>query len=113
MEITIITAILNESNLGSLCALCGIDFSVTRLGNFWKFLDKKFLSKVAQIFVYFLGNLENHHVLIQTAVAKLRATFEIIGQLFIPTSGHRLQCDNIWQNYNNYFLPNKLQKMPK
>ena len=113
MEITIITAILNEFNLGSLCALCGIDFSVTRLGNFWKFSGTNFRSKVAKMFGNILGNLENQNFLIQTAVAKLRATFEIIGQLFIPTSGHILQCDNIWQNYNNYFLPNKLQKMPK
>ena len=64
------------------------DYSVTRLGNFWKFLDKKFLSKVAQIFVYFLGNLENHHVLIQTAVANFWPTFESILAAFISTSGH-------------------------
>ena len=40
------------------------------------------------MFGNFFGNLENHHVLIQTAVVNFWATSEKIGQLFIPTSGH-------------------------
>ena len=40
---------------------------MTRLGNFWKFLAASFLANIAQMFGDFLGNLENHNILSQTA----------------------------------------------
>ena len=43
--------------------------SVTRLGDFWKFLVTKFLAKVAQIIGNFLGNFEKPHSYVKTAVA--------------------------------------------
>ena len=42
------------------------DTSVTRLDNFWNFLATNFVKKVAQMFVDFLDNCENHCFLSQT-----------------------------------------------
>ena len=43
--------------------------SVTRMGDFWKFLVKKFLPKVAQIISNFLGYFGQPHSYVKTDVA--------------------------------------------
>ena len=63
--------------------------SVTRLGDFWKLLGTNFLSKVAQMFVDFLGSLEDHNFISQTGVWLIFGQLlKKIGQLIISTSGH-------------------------
>ena len=61
--------------------------SVTRLGDFWKFLVAIF-KKVAQIISNFLGYFEKPHSYVKTAVATSWVILETIGLLFKPTSGH-------------------------
>ena len=49
--------------------------SVTRLGDFWKFLATNLLSIVFQIFRDFLGCIEKHHFSVKLAVATFRGNF--------------------------------------
>ena len=44
------------------CQIVVIPSSVTRLGDFWKFLVSNFTAKVAQLFRYFLSYFEEGHV---------------------------------------------------
>ena len=62
--------------------------SVTRLGDFWKLVATKSLTKVAQIIGNFLGYFEKTHSYVKTAVATFWATFGIIWATFFPTSVH-------------------------
>ena len=64
--------------------------SVTRLVNFLKSLATHLLTKVAEIFDYFLGYFEKHHVLSKAAVATFRKNW----LLFIMTYGHTDIGDN-------------------
>ena len=59
----------------------------------WAILNgfgENFLTKEAQIFCYFLGNLgwKSHHVFCKTPVATFRANIWKFGLLFIQTSDH-------------------------
>ena len=49
--------------------------SVTRLGDFWKFLATKFLAIEAQMIVNFLGYYGKPHAYVKTALASFWATF--------------------------------------
>ena len=62
--------------------------SVTRLGNFFKLLARKFLAKEAQMIVNFLDYFEKTHSWVKTALSTFWSTFGKIGLLFTPTSGH-------------------------
>ena len=62
--------------------------SVTRLGNFWKFLVTNFLTKVAQIYRRLFRIFENNNFQVKTAVASFCPTFSKIGLLLISASGH-------------------------
>ena len=63
--------------------------SVTRLGDFCKFLATKFIVKEAQLIDNFLGYFEKPHSYAKTALATFWATFgEKIGLLFTPSSGY-------------------------
>ena len=59
-----------------------------RLGNFWKVLSTKFLTKVAQIFCDFCGYFEEEDMFCKTTVDTYWTTFRKIGLLFVLTSGH-------------------------
>ena len=61
---------------------------VTRLGDFWKFLAKKFLSKVAQIFGNLLGYSEKHYFVSKNCCGSFSPLLGKFGLLFIPRSGH-------------------------
>ena len=63
-------------------AMRSMESSVTRLGDFWKFVAIKFLTKVAQIIGNFLGYFENHHSYLKTADANFWATFGNIWATF-------------------------------
>ena len=58
---------------------------MTRLGDFWKFLVTNFLTKVAQMYVDFLGYFENFQFHFLTTVVTFWAT---LGLLNISASGH-------------------------
>ena len=60
--------------------------SVTRLGDFWNFLETNFITKEVQMFGYLLVSCENHRFLSQTG----EATLKKLGLLFISTSGHTI-----------------------
>ena len=62
--------------------------SVTRMGNFWKFLVTNLLTKVAQMYVVFLGSFENIHIHVLIAVITFWA---ILWLLYISASGHTAQ----------------------
>ena len=49
--------------------------SVTILDDFWNFLAKKFITKVAQMFGDLLGSCENHRFLSRTGEVTFWATF--------------------------------------
>ena len=49
--------------------------SVTRLGDFWKFLVTKILPKVAQIISNFLGHFEQPHSYVKTYVGTSWSAF--------------------------------------
>ena len=77
-------AIQNKFNI----LLCNIPSSVTRLGDFLKFLATKFLAKEAQMIGNFFGLFEKPHPYVKTELATFCTTFGKIGLLFTPTSGH-------------------------
>ena len=64
--------------------------SVTRLGNFWKFLATDFLRKVSQLFNNFRGYFENIILKVKTAVSTFWATFVEIWVTFYS---------NIWSHW--------------
>ena len=57
--------------------------SVTRLGDLWKFLVTNILAKVTQIYISFLGYIDNHNILVKTAVGIVWVIFENFEILFI------------------------------
>ena len=63
--------------------------SVTRLGDFWKFLAKSYLTKVAQTFNECLGVLNTNIFLCKNLLWLLIGNFckQLGWLLFIPTSG--------------------------
>ena len=62
--------------------------SVTRLGDFLKFLAIKFVAKESQMIGNVLGYFEKPHSYVKTVLATFWATFAKIGLPFTPTSGH-------------------------
>ena len=62
--------------------------SVTRLGDFGKFMAINSATKVTQIYDNFLGNYKKHKFLSKTGTTPLWAAYGNFRQLFIPTSGH-------------------------
>ena len=70
------------------------DRSVTRFGDFLKFLATKFLAKEAQMIGNFLGYFEKPHSYVKTALATFWATFGKNYLLLIPTSGHTAGWDD-------------------
>ena len=63
------------------------DEQCDQIGRFvLKLLETNYLTKVAQIFVDFLGQFEKHHF--QGKTATFGASFGILGLLLISTSGH-------------------------
>ena len=58
--------------------------SVTRLGDFCKFLATKFIVKEAQLIDNFLGYFEKPHSYVKTQSANFWATFAKFGLLFTP-----------------------------
>ena len=63
--------------------LINVRYSVTRLGNFWKFLARNVITKVQQIFGGFMGYFEAHHILSKN----LCDHFLKLWKKIIPTSG--------------------------
>ena len=55
----VITAKLECFVFGYFCVTNSAYLDVTRLGDFWYFMETKILSKVSQIFGDFLGYFEN------------------------------------------------------
>ena len=63
--------------------------SVTRLGDFWKFLGTELLAKIVQIFSNIFGLIWNRSLFtLNWCGYFLGNLWEIIGLLFTPTSGH-------------------------
>ena len=62
--------------------------SVTRSGDFLKFLVTCFLTKVVLVFFYFWGYFDKNLFEVRTVVVTFWASFEKFGLLFILTSGH-------------------------
>ena len=64
-------------------------YSATRLGHFWKVLWTNFLTRVAKLFVKFLGCFDKHHVLNKNCFQSfLGQTFEVNLASFFKASGH-------------------------
>ena len=61
---------------------------MTRLGNFWNFLETNVITKETQMFVDFLGSFEKHCFSSETGEATFWATFGKTWATFISTSGH-------------------------
>ena len=53
----------------------GVVNSVTRLGDFWKFLVTNFITKVAKVLGDFLGFLERQHFKVNNAVVTFWVNF--------------------------------------
>ena len=62
--------------------------SVTRLGDFLKFLATKFQAKVEQMIGNFLGYFENFPFYVKLVWLLFGQLLEKFGLLFTPTSGH-------------------------
>ena len=64
--------------------------SVTRLGDFWKFLETKFIVKEAQMIGNFMGYFQKPYSYLKTALATFCATLgkPLHWLLFTPTFGH-------------------------
>ena len=77
--------------------------SVTRLGDFWKFLATNFLTKVTQIFGNFLGYCEKHYFVSKNSCGSFWGIIWKIWATFNPTSGHT--ADNPSLKMASKFLP--------
>ena len=62
--------------------------SVTRLGEFSKFLTTNFFTKVAQIFGNNLGNFTVYHIFRKSCFGYFLGNIGKLGLLLIPISGH-------------------------
>ena len=80
------------------------DCSVTRLGDFWKFLATNSLSKVAKKIVTF-GLCRKRSINVKTALDILRQLLKTFGQLLNPASGHiafETDHQNIWLSMGTF-----------
>ena len=76
---------------------------MTRLGNFFKVLGKKILSKVAQIFGDVLGYFENDHYFYKTLLWILCGQgLGVNSATFYPTSGHTVSIEQYRTRTSRY-----------
>ena len=77
----------------------------TRLGDFWKFLATKFVTKVVQIIGNnLLGLFIKNWLLCKNCCGYLWVNLETFGPLFTPTSGHTVHCssfENVFHGNNS------------
>ena len=82
--------------------------SVTRLGDFWKFLVTEFLSKVAQMLGDFWSSFESHHFSRINCWGYVWATLGKIWPLFISISVPTVCKQHPGPLFTNFKLPIKM-----
>ena len=70
------------------CHILSLETSVTRLGDFWKFLVKVVVIKVAQMYSDFFGYFENNTFQVKTAVGTIGHLLEKFGLLYLNILPH-------------------------
>ena len=89
--------------MGSIEFLVDVGFqsSVTRLGDFLKFLATILFTKVTQKMFTF-GLLWQRSINVKTTVDIFRQLVETFGQLFTPTTGHTGSHRKFWRRKNQH-----------